>query len=200
MSSSNNLTRLRLRNEIGDFDILEEVEKEINFEIFNGVRGNERWNGTERESDWKLEIEGNVDGRQISINVDNLNLYEDEQLEFDRVFDEMINCSGPHWGEIMSKRKICNHMGIILYNTWIQKSLPDNITRKCETYIIDRKEPLIVQSSTLRILRELYFRLKLIPDENYNREHYLITNKEQSNEVYKILMGNEIDRSSLNRS
>ena len=87
----------------------------------------------------------------------------------------------------MSQRKICNHMGIILYNTWIQKSLPDNITRKCETYIIDRKEPLIVQSSTLRILRELYFRLKLIPDEN-------------SDDVYKILMGNEIDRSSLNRS
>jgi hypothetical protein len=142
-------------NELGEFDILEEIEKGVGIEIFS----------TSTDS----TIRGNVDGRIININLKKRK-FQTKTDEKDRVLEEMIDCSGIHWSEIASKRQICYHMGLIFYQSWINKFEPKYMGYESEwknadkrTRIIGKDGQFVTESAVLKFLRELYFRLKLLP-------------------------------------
>ena len=82
----------------------------------------------------------------------------------------MIDCSGMHWPEIASKRQICYHMGLIFYQSWINKFEPKYMGYESEwknadkrSRIIGKDGQFVIESAVLKFLRELYFRLKLLP-------------------------------------
>ena len=120
------------------------------------------------------QIKGNVDGRVVKINAYK-EMYETRDLNVECVFSEMVNCSGIHWGEISEKQLICKHIGLVFYHLWKNqheefdgqaKTAEQDMWEKSDDYTtrVGSKQKYVTKSLVLKFIRELYFRLKIIPN------------------------------------
>ena len=125
-------------------------------------------------------------------------MYETRDLNVECVFNEMVNCSGIHWGEISEKQLICKHIGLVFYHLWKNqheefegqaKTAEQDMWEKSDDYTtrVGSKKKYFTKSLVLKIIRELYFRLKIIPNLEEDGVENVLTaeEKERLDELQK---------------